>query len=328
MKASETRQAVGAAHRGMQGMARFTNQFELMDPLEFSASGVFDLWPRQFAWEARHLTLGRSSSDLTVIARSMDQMIEARAAQEIGMGPSSLAEASTLNPKRSRLLRPREATADGIAAVRSFDGDLNLYRDAGGAHALLLRFDECRALKVQEWEAYATLALWKLIDMRAALSVVTRRGMARRNGRKPPTVVDDPSANLSDVSLVMRAASVLVEVGCACTLASEAKLRHDSMALATVPPAVISRLRELEAAQAARGRQARRAARTAAAHRWSPLEAHKAQALELARGGSFRSRAAAARFAADRISKDEQGNSYTAETIDGWLKAAGWAPTK
>lgn len=83
-------------------------------------------------------------------------------------------------------------------------------------------------------------------------------------------------------------------------------------------------IRKLEAAEAQRRKSTRAKAQQASAARWSGLEQHKLRAIELANSKPFPSRTQAAEFARDRVAKNEEGDLYAVQTVDDWLRAAGW----
>ena len=93
--------------------------------------------------------------------------------------------------------------------------------------------------------------------------------------------------------------------------------------------AQLERICELGRAEAQADQRTRAAAAAASAleHRWTALDAHKAEALKMADQMPFRSRAAAALFISSQITKDGPGSAYSPPTIEKWLKAAGWAPS-
>lgn len=93
----------------------------------------------------------------------------------------------------------------------------------------------------------------------------------------------------------------------------------------TPQPVGSERLRALEEGEALRRAATREKAQQASAVRWSPLAAHKAEAIRLARSRSFRSRRQAAEYARENVPKDMAGKLfYSVETVDKWLKEAGW----
>ncbi|KQU78172.1 MULTISPECIES: hypothetical protein [unclassified Rhizobacter] len=213
-------------------MVAFTDQFERRDPLTFNAYGsVMNLWPRQLAWEARRLVATRSVIDLTEIGRAIDRVVWRAAEATIDRGPRSIAESRQHPPKTSGLLTPREHSARAIGEVRHVDGDLNLYREAGGIGELL-RDPALARLIPTDWEAYATIALWKLVDLYEHLAAAMERD---EEGRVVSSLYrqDDPDHLRRSRSGLRYASEEAIEAACACTLASEARLRHDIAAVLT-----------------------------------------------------------------------------------------------
>lgn len=76
-------------------------------------------------------------------------------------------------------------------------------------------------------------------------------------------------------------------------------------------------------AEAKRRSEVSNKSRAAVMVRHSKTSAHQAEALKHANSRPFKSRAEAARFAADMVEKGPT-TFYTVAVVDGWLKAAGW----
>lgn len=76
----------------------------------------------------------------------------------------------------------------------------------------------------------------------------------------------------------------------------------------------------------ARKKRASEAARSRSSLRWKDRDLDHANALDMAGTLNVRSRAAAARHIADQFERVGGGDPYTVETVDTWLKAAGWMP--
>ncbi len=220
-------------------------------------------------------------------------------------------------------MTPRKYSSEAVAQVRRDDGDLNLYVEAGGIAAL--RIDTVgQALGIKPWEAFAAITLWKLVDLYEGLASAPDRDV---DGR----LVVMPRRGHQEIGLLRRSRQALhdatadaIEAAAACTLASEAFQREQLMSVVFAEnQQLAAKIYALESVESER-QQTRAASRQASKARWSALEDHKQRALKLANSQPFKHRSTAARFAMERIEKGGDGQTYTFETVGGWLKRFGW----
>lgn len=333
----------------------YTDQFERADPLTFNPIGIFDLWPRQAVWEARSLLAdGRSTEDVKAIASSVEEMIR----NELGRllrRPIRLPEISVSgNPKA--WLWPAEWGSDGKRELRERHGDSNLYQAAITPGQARLP----TPIHFEDWEGYAVIALWKLVEFVDALRAPRRRleQMADEGEQVPRTALGGVLVPEADLLRAQRqAAPKLVEAVRACTLGAECRLRASQMA-ALETRAQRDRAAVIERAEMQRRQEITDRAREAANKSHEHLAFHQEKAWEMANSKPFRSRIDAARYAAENIAKsdrpeNEGGNEandtseegaamgkvgavaatpepvlewYTERTVDRWLRERGWTP--
>ena len=112
-------------------MTAFTNQFEKRDPLTFNAVGIWDLWPRQTAWEARSLLEGRTTEQLTQIAEKVESVVD----EQVAFMRTQLlaAMASDAERKVSEALYEAEALRRQVVSSKSRDA-VNVRHDKNKAH--------------------------------------------------------------------------------------------------------------------------------------------------------------------------------------------------
>lgn len=286
-------------------MANFSDQFEKRDPLTFTAFGIFDLWPRQIAWEARDLLEGRPSPLLKEIAISVEMLIEV--------------QTNFMVSKQGRRGDPRfdsnpKAIGFGNAHVIQNSEQLRLQHGDVNLFVAATSLPEARQFKFMFWEGLAVLALWKLIDFFETIFAPQKEigyeiGLPRATKEKRHSALNS-------------AVPDLVEAMRACTLAGEAKMRLQQLAAmkSSAQREVSTALYE---AEAQRRSEVSEKSRAAVMVRHSKTSAHQAEALRLAYSKPFKSRAEAARHAAYIVEKGPN-TYYTVAVVDGWLKAAGW----
>ena len=300
-------------------MAAFTDQFLRRDPLTFNAFGMMNMWPRQIAWEARQLLEGRSMQDLDRIARAVDDMISGEAVRTAGRLSGDPARDQMSNPKTALLLASA-GDPDAVNSVRQDHGDVNL----------LEAVEDISRPDFRPHEAFATLALWKLIDCydQAASSLGNRLAdiLVVDGERYDPGVLAAKEVRSAKKAMVARnnAAIEAIEAMRACTIATQ--LKRQAELVDSVRSEATDELRlRMERDDELRKIKATANARRLAGARWADRAGHERQALEMVNTRAFASRAAAARWIGDNLEKSA-GEFYTVETIDGWLKKAGWKP--
>lgn len=285
-------------------MAAFTNQFNKWDPLTFGVWGQLDPWPRQAAWEARSLLEGRSRAELIRMAQEVDSTILCQIDHL-----RSLSE-----PMHFDMFKPNPLTVDkgawfggSIQQIRKDHCDVNLFIAAYTSHCSDgIGVD----LPFEQWEGLAVIALWKLADYNEIMELVSRQ--------KESTAEDRTQA-------VRHAAALVIEAVRACTLAAEGRVGLQHLAAITTREQLkISQA--LYEAENLRRRELSSRGRAAVMVRHEKTTEHQAEALRFANSRYFPKRAAAARYAADRVEKTP-GETYTVGVVDGWLKAAGWQPS-
>jgi hypothetical protein len=308
----------------------YTDQFDRTDPFALNPIGIFDLWPRQAVWEARAmLAEGRSLDDLKQIAANVEVMIcnEVRRLLRLSAGlsgspgegnPKAWVWPADLNPREPQELRVRH-------------GDTNLYEAAVAPGQARLP----TSIQFEDWEGYAVIALWKLVDFMDTLKAPRRRLVEAYNAKFQSEAFDPivpfvrvPPAERHET--IRLSAPMLVEAVRACTLAGESRLRAAHIA-ALKTRAQKDRAWAIERAEMKRRHAVSGKAREAAAVTHQHLPGHQEKAWALANSKPFSSRAAAARYAAARIAKSDGGSDpgsdddcYTEKTVDQWLKERGW----
>lgn len=288
-------------------MAKFSDQFEKRDPLTFTAFGIFDFWPRQIAWEARDLLEGRTTFQLKEIGIAVEALIETQLQLLLAKPDEAGDPRLTANPKAigyGGFMSPKVPEL-----LRSQHSDVNLFI-AGCS------LPQAGGMRFEQWEGLAVLALWKLIDFFEIITAPRRElGEYSRLGGPKPT-------DKRKYQALMQCAPELVEAMRACTLAGEAKMRlHQLAAMKSLAQREVSKA--LYEAEAQRRLEVSEKSRAAVMVRHSKTSAHQAEALRFANSKPFKSRAEAARYAAERVDKGD-GTEYTVPVVDGWLKAAGW----
>lgn len=294
-------------------MAKFSDQFEKRDPLTFNAFGIFDLWPRQIAWEARDLLEGRTTVRLTEVANAIEAVVLAELSLLLSKPDEEGDPRFRANPKAleyGTFLSPKDPED-----LRLQHSDVNLFIAAtSGSKAEKLNFEQ--------WEGLAVLALWKLIDFFETITA-PRRELGDGFPAPRPTTEKKFAAMKSSTP-------DLVEAMRACTLAGEAKMRTQQLsALGSAAQRQVSEA--LYEAETKRRNEVSKKCRDAVLVRHSKTEDHKAQALAYALSKPFKNLTHAARFAADNVEKSPNV-FYTPGAVGEWLKAAKWrsmeGPTK
>jgi len=292
-------------------MADFSDQFDKWDPLLFNAVGIFDMWPRQAAWEARALLTGRTSPELKQIALGVESMISDQVAhlvQNQGKNGDAWFDA---NPKTTTL--HADISPPRPELLRESYGDVNLFMSA----FLTTQPSVFSAnFPFAQWEGLAVITLWKLLDFYDA--VFWRR-------REPEAYQLGQSRNpAKSASALLKGAPLLVEAMRACTLATECKTRAEQ--LDAMADNSHRRLAEaLYSEEAKRREEVSRRARAAVSVRHKKTHAHAEEAIRMANAQFFSTRAAAARHVADLLQK-APGEFYTVRAVDEWLKESGWKP--
>jgi hypothetical protein len=299
----------------------YTDQFDRTDPLTFNPVGILDLWPRQATWEARALLAeGRSVADLKEIAANVEVLICNEVTRLLRVSAGLAGSPVDGNPKT--WVWPPDLNPQEPQQLRQRHGDTNLYEAALVAGRLPVA-----RVEFEDWEGYAAIALWKLVDFMDTIRAPGRRH--RREGQ-PLLLRSVPAQEIHEALRV--AAPMLVEAVRACTLGSESRLRSAQIdALKT--RAQRDQAFAIERADILRRQAVSAQARQAAAATHQHLPEHQEKAWTLATSKRFKSRAAAARYAAARIAKSDGGDdpesdadTYTEKTVDQWLKARGWKP--
>ena len=295
-------------------MAKFSDQFEKRDPLTFTAFGIFEFWLRQIAWEARDLLKGRTALHLKEIGSAVEALIETQLQlllskpdeagdPRLSANPKAIGYGGFMSPKVPELLRSQHSDVNLFVAGCSLP-------EAGG-------------MRFEQWEGLAVLALWKLIDFFEIITAPRRElGENAYLGGPEPTDKRKHQA-------LMKCTPDLVEAMRACTLAGEAKMRLQQLA-AMKSSAQREVSKALYEAEEKRRSEVSEKSRAAVAVRHDKTKDHRAEALKHANSKRFKSRAEAARYAADMVEKGPK-TFYTVAVVEGWLKAAGWrrqeAPT-
>jgi hypothetical protein len=289
----------------------FGDQFDIRDPLKFDPIGLFDLWPRQIAWEARALLAGRTTAELKVIAQHIDETISAKVAAVLEQADRLRHSSFEGNPK-TRLF-PGDIRPLTPAQIRTEHGDINLLTAAISEPQLGL-FGA--AVAFSSWEGYAVLALWKLIDWHRTISPPGSRQLTIQGQRRP---LEDRHRAFIDAN------PLILEALRACTLAAEGKLVAEQMA-------ALKTKGQREVAEAVHRAEQSRRARLSEQNRQAVVVRHdraaskREQAVMLAISQPFKGYADAARYVVDRLEKSP-GKYFTTKTIEGWLKRAGWKPS-
>lgn len=301
-------------------MAAFTDQFQRRNPLTFNAFPLMSMWPRQIAWEARQLLAGRTCEELVDIARAVDGMIAEEAIRSIERLSDSTADADGTNPKTSSTYVDFSDAA-GVGRIRLEHGDVNLleaiedpvWREGFAPH-----------------EAFAVLALWKIVDCydlaSSSVGSLLADILVIEGEPYQPAQLAAKGARTAKKEQNARnyAAAEAIEAMRACTIAAQFK-RQDQLVQdmrGMTVDAVQARL-ALEASL--RKQEARERAQRSADARWGKKSLDEARALEMAKARKYATRIGAARSIADDLEKDDK-SFYTAETVDSWLKKAGWKP--
>lgn len=205
------------------------------------------------------------------------------------------------------------AEKDAVSRSREFLGDISLLELHDDLRKVV------RGLKAQGVEAdnadvYATMALWKFVDYLDARSASTT----------PPAFQWLPHQALNSADF---------------SAAQAGKPRAQEIAIgeAIYGSATAWTLRQLDEAglrnelnesiKAYKNEMSKKGAQA----KHALLAQHKALALKMANEGGFTSRAAAALHIASNIEKgmkDGKPTFYTPDTIDKWLKEAGWKAAK
>lgn len=197
--------------------------------------------------------------------------------------------------------------------TRALIGDINLIESDGGIQVLLNTLAK-QDSATDEATVYAGFALWKLVDY-----------VDERAGRLPSSGFQWVSTPIKEPSfpVVQRSKRQERHLGEATYASTKAwQLREQSLSQAQMDG--LTRLIDEGTFQREMSLKALKA-------RHASLPQHKALALKMANEGAFASRAVAARSIADNIekgTKDGKPTYYTPDTIEKWLKEAGWKPAK
>jgi hypothetical protein len=319
----------------------YIDQFDRADPLTLNAIGIFKMWPRQAAFEAQALLAdGRTTQDLKAIATDVEALICNQVGALLRLPRSERQATLEGNPKEwiwSTDLDHRNPAE----LLRERHGDTNLFEAA-------IEHGQGRlptSIEFSDWEGYAVIALWKLVEFKDALTAPRRRLIL---AHLPPS--DRPMSDAEALSRLMSmgvavpreefleaqvlAAPLVVEAVRACALGTEARLRAAQMAVLKTR-AQRERALAIERVEMRRRQEVSKRARESADKGHEHLARHQERAFQLANSKWFPSLAAAARYAAARISKSDgregggtepesDEDCYTERTVGDWLKAKGW----
>jgi hypothetical protein len=160
------------------------------------------------------------------------------------------------------------------------------------------------------------LAIWKLID---AHDVYSRLYSFDESGKAELDKLDVWAC----FEAMNGGAAHVIEAATACATATHLMTRNDTIAAfkESTHDAFMARL---EADEQMRTREKALQAAAAAKVRWKDRDRHRAMAKDYADSRPFRSRAEAARQAANFLMKEADGEIYTVETIESWLAKDGW----
>jgi hypothetical protein len=319
----------------------YTDQFDRADPLTLNPIGIFQMWPRQAAFEAQALLAdGRTTQDLKAIATDVEALICNQVGALLRLPRSARQATLEGNPKEwiwSTDLDHRNPAE----LLRERHGDTNLFEAA-------IEHGQGRlptSIEFSDWEGYAVIALWKLVEFKDALTAPRRRLIlahlpaserrmsdAEALSRLMSLGVTVPREEFREAQLL--AAPLVVEAARACALGTEARLRAAQMAVLKTR-AQRERALAIERVEMRRRQEVSQRARDSADERHKHLALHKERALKLANSKTFYTYSTAARYALARISKsdgrgggdpDSDEDLYTERTVITWLQELGWKP--
>lgn len=289
-------------------MAKFSDQFERLNPLTFDAIGVLEVWPQQALWDARSLLKVFDAKQLTLIAEKVESVIEAQIEHMSHHGGAKV----PLNHHRksSPVTSLLEAAGVSVTLIRKIHGDINLFVAATTPH-YPGGIEE--PLPFKQWEGLAVLSLWKLADLREIIFPI------RTTSSDGQRIVATP---LERAKSYIHGTPLALEATRACALAAEGRMRL--LQMDAIKSSAQRKLAEaLYEAERLRKQEVSEKCRAAVMVRHDKTFKKHAKALELANSKPFSSRKKAAQYAADRISKDSD-TCYDVDTVYRWLKAAGW----
>jgi hypothetical protein len=143
-------------------MPKFSNQFQRHDPFEFRPDILIATWPHLILKDARSLLKEKTSEELEELALAIEWHIDFYAQQ-----PDLLAsEDSWIWTRVEREWVGLNPTFSADEARDAF-GDLNIFIASGEKIDQSPRFMWQSTAK--DWELFAVLAIWKLIDARDVL---------------------------------------------------------------------------------------------------------------------------------------------------------------
>ncbi len=290
-------------------MAAFTDQFTRRDPLTFTAFGVFDLWPRQIAWEARDLLKGRSKSQLKRIATSVEALIKVQLEHLVSNQGRKGNPHFDANPK---------AIGYGMNFVVQSSEQLRLQHSDVNLYVAAQSLPKAKQIQFEQWEGLAVLSLWKLIDFFDGITA-PRKDLGMEHWSTQPTLERRYEAFRS-------ATPDLIEAMRACTLAIECKTREQQLA-AMADDSHRALAEALYLQEAKRREEVSQKARASVSVRHQKTYVHAEEAVRMANAGSFPSLEAAGRDIADRIEKSP-GELYSVRVVKQWIKESGWKATR
>ena len=293
-------------------MAAFTDQFTRHPPLRLPAGGLFGdrLWIA--VGSACEVLEGRSAADVSRIAGSVSELIDA-AAREYGQAHTEheaeeLAEEYPFLSPASIALVQSENALELAEAIRDELGELGLF--------LTLEAHRTRhegapgAISFERSDALATLCLWLAAD---CIDEVAQEPHAGADDGEPPRYGADSAALAMDA---MRASMLAIE-------ARQRELDRASLDAEGVRAGVAA---EMEARAEAIREELSKRGLDAAEVRWGPKRLLAKRAVELAHEGGYESYAEAARQIQYQVPQADGVTVYNLDTIERWLKKGGWRP--
>ncbi len=149
-------------------------------------------------------------------------------------------------------------------------------------------------------------------------------GTALKDRPVPPAIAITSSQTLAAFALLMIDHAVYdMSKGRSVTALELLSIGGSALAYATMDKAQSDAAKQLFNERSARGL-------AGAKGKWSSISEHQTDALRMANEGRYKSRIDAARTIAQNLVKASPAGKdefYTVETIDGWLKKAGWKAT-
>ena len=269
-------------------------------------------WPLHIATEAKNLLRGRTLKEVKAIAAAVDSVILAEVPMTIAANPDYDPFGGQMGKLKLQHLPP-----DLIASfIRRDFGDLGLFNAAGGVKAIARGYPLRPDFDFPNHQAFATFALWKLLDAHDELAKVDYFGSG-------PMAPMDQLIPYSNISYLSYGATLVVEAAIACATATQLRVRSETVKAfhETTKKDFLTRLAEDDQRRA----QEKSSQATAAAkERWKDRDRHRAMAVSFAVARPFKSRAEAARQAKNFLEKTLGGDKYTVKTVDDWLAADGW----